>query len=135
MKPKETKAKLWHLKYFQKDNPKKYLVVATTRPETIFADVAVAVNPEDERYQKLVGREVLIPLSNKPIPVIADSAVDKTFGSGALKITPAHDVLDYDIGKRHGLPVISLFDESATLNERARVPGTHSRESVRPNHE
>ncbi|RJR25569.1 valine--tRNA ligase [Candidatus Microgenomates bacterium] len=86
------------------------LQIATTRPETIFADVAVAVNPEDKKYENLIGKKAIVPLINKEIPIIADSAVEKGFGTGALKITPAHDPVDFEIGKRHNLPVFSVID-------------------------
>ena len=89
--------------------------IATTRPETIFADVAIAVNPKDERYKKLIGQKAIIPLINREIPVIADSMVDIKFGTGALKITPAHDPTDFEIGKRHNLPIVSVIDEKGRL--------------------
>ncbi|MBO0236753.1 class I tRNA ligase family protein, partial [Vibrio parahaemolyticus] len=88
---------------------------ATQRPETIFADVAVAVHPEDERYKSLVGRRVRIPLTDRFIPIIADEAVERGFGTGALKITPAHDPADFEIGLRHGLPMPSVIDLNAKL--------------------
>ena len=91
--------------------------VATTRPETILGDAAVCVHPEDERYKHLVGKSVIVPMLNKEIPIIADDYVQMDFGSGALKITPAHDVNDYAIGKRHDLPMVNILNKDATLNE------------------
>jgi valyl-tRNA synthetase len=91
--------------------------VATTRPETILGDTAVAVHPEDERFRELVGREALIPFVNRRVPIIADAAVERDFGTGAVKITPAHDFDDYEMGKRHGLPMVSVLDEDARMNE------------------
>ncbi len=109
---------LWHLRYPLEDGTGQ-VVVATTRPETMLGDVAVAVHPEDERYRHLVGRRVRLPLTDRLIPVIADEYVDPAFGSGCVKITPAHDFNDYEIGKRHGLPLINLFTASAVLNDAA----------------
>lgn len=94
-----------------------YIPVATTRPETILGDTAVAVHPEDERYQKFIGRKVIVPILGREIPVIADEYVARDFGTGALKITPGHDPNDYEIGQRHGLPIISIFDEEARVNQ------------------
>ena len=113
----ENAGKLWQLRYQLAENPKKYLVVATTRPETLFGDTAVAVHPADERYQDLIGKEVLLPLTDKKIPIIADEYVDRDFGTGVVKITPAHDVNDYEVGKRHKLPVLTIMDTSGLLNE------------------
>ncbi len=96
-----------------------FITVATTRPETFFGDTAVAVNPEDERYRGLVGKKVVLPIINKPIPVIADDAVDRDFGTGALKITPAHDPTDFEVGQRHNLPLVDIMNPDATLNENA----------------
>jgi valyl-tRNA synthetase len=109
---------LWHLRYPLEDGSG-HLVVATTRPETMLGDTAVAVHPEDERYRHLVGRRVRLPLADRSIPIIADEYVDPAFGSGCVKITPAHDFNDYEIGKRHGLPLINLFTADAVLNEAA----------------
>lgn len=116
VKFKEVKGKFWHIRYRLKDDPTQYLVVATTRPETLLGDTAIAVHPSDERYKNFQGKKVLLPLLNREIPVIADDYVDATFGTGALKITPGHDPNDYMIGKRHQLPSISIFDESAVVN-------------------
>ncbi len=107
---------LWHLRYPVKGTDQ-YLIVATTRPETMLGDTAVAVNPEDERYQKLIGKTVLLPLVDREIPIIADEYVDMEFGSGAVKITPAHDFNDFEIGKRHALEFINVLDESGNINE------------------
>jgi len=109
---------LWHLRYPLADGSGQ-VVVATTRPETMLGDTAVAVHPEDERYRHLVGREIRLPLADRLIPVIADEYVDPAFGSGCVKITPAHDFNDYEIGRRHGLPVINLFTADAVLNDAA----------------
>src|SRR6185369_14715084 len=95
------------------------LVVATTRPETLLGDVAVAVHPEDERYQALIGQSVRLPLCDRLIPVIADDGVDPTFGTGCVKITPAHDFNDYAMGARHGLPRINVLSKDGKINENA----------------
>ncbi len=108
---------LYFFKYVLADNPQEYLPVATTRPETILGDAAVAVHPEDERYQKFLGREVIVPILGRRIPVIADEAVEREFGGGALKVTPGHDPTDYQIGERHNLAVISVLDEAARINQ------------------
>lgn len=122
---KDTKSHFYHLKYYISDgNGKptdKYLVIATTRPETIMADAAISVNPDDERYKWLKGKKVLIPLINREIPVIEDSYVEKDFGTGCLKVTPAHDINDYEIGLRHNLPVIDIIDNHGKLNEKAVI--------------
>ncbi len=110
---------LYRVRYPFVDEPAGYLEVATTRPETIPGDVAVAVHPEDSRYAGLVGRQVWRPLNRAAIPVIADAAVDREFGTGALKITPAHDKVDHEIGLRHALPVLDILNDDATLNELA----------------
>jgi len=107
---------LYYFKYVLTDNLNEYIPVATTRPETILGDTAVAVHPEDERYNHFIGRKVLVPMLNRQIPVIADEYVDREFGTGALKITPGHDPNDYQIGAKHGLPAISILDESARIN-------------------
>ncbi len=99
------------------DSTDEYIPVATTRPETILGDTAVAVHPEDERYQKYIGRKVIVPMLGRVIPVIADDYVDREFGTGALKITPGHDPNDYLIGHKHGLEIISVFDTNAHVNE------------------
>ncbi|TXF77492.1 valine--tRNA ligase [Chryseobacterium sp.] len=113
---KEQNGKLYYLKY-KIEGTEEFISVATTRPETIFGDTAVCINPNDERYAHLRGRKVIVPIANRPIPIIEDDYVDIEFGTGALKITPAHDTNDYEIGKRHGLPMIDSLDDNASLNE------------------
>ncbi len=106
---------LWHLRYPLEDGSEQ-LIVATTRPETMLGDTAVAVHPDDERYRHLIGKQIRLPLADRLIPIIADTYVDPTFGSGCVKITPGHDFNDYEIGKRHDLPLINIFDANAVLN-------------------
>ena len=113
---KENEGKLYYLRYFFKES-QDYLVVATTRPETYFGDTAVMVNPKDSRFNKLIGKSVKLPLSNKEIPIIGDSYVDMEFGTGCVKVTPAHDSNDYEVGKRHNLEQIVVFDKKGILNE------------------
>ncbi|HEY5583575.1 MAG TPA: valine--tRNA ligase [Ruminiclostridium sp.] len=108
----------WYIKYPVKDSDE-FVVIATTRPETLLGDTAVAVNPEDERFIHLVGKTLILPLVNKEIPVIADSYVDKEFGTGCVKITPAHDPNDYEVGLRHNLPQIRIMDDKAIMNDNA----------------
>ena len=115
----ETDGHLWHIRYPFVDDPAKGLTVATTRPETMLGDTAVAVNPEDPRYKQAVGRKVRLPIVGRELPVIADSYVDPTFGTGALKITPGHDFNDFEIGQKYGLPVICIFDEDAKIRAAA----------------
>ena len=112
----EEEGNLWHLEYPIK-NSNKLLTVATTRPETVMGDSAVAVNPDDERYLNLIGKNVILPIVNREIPIIADDYVESDFGTGCLKITPAHDFNDYEVGLRHKLPIINIFNDSAELNE------------------
>ncbi|MEI8134819.1 MAG: valine--tRNA ligase [bacterium] len=117
---KETKGKLHYFRYplvGRKSDEPEFIIIATTRPETMLGDVAVAVNPQDERYSKLVGRKLRLPLMNREIPLIADEYVDKEFGTGCVKITPAHDPNDFEIGLRHNLPQINVMDTSAHINE------------------
>lgn len=109
---------IWYIKY-KIENSDKYITVATTRPETMLGDVAVAVNPKDKRYKNLIGTNVILPIVNKPIPIIADSYVDISFGTGMVKITPAHDPNDYEIGKRHNLEVINVLNLDGTMNNNA----------------
>jgi valyl-tRNA synthetase len=109
---------LWHIAYPLADGSGS-LTVATTRPETMLGDVAVMVHPEDERYRHLIGRQVLLPLCDRHIPVIADEYVDRAFGTGVVKVTPAHDNNDYAVGQRHGLPMIGVLTLDATINENA----------------
>src|SRR3954463_4833017 len=109
---------LWSFAYKVKGSPTgEEIVVATTRPETMLGDTAVAVHPSDERYKALVGRAVRLPIVNRPIPIIADEYPDPEKGSGAVKITPAHDFNDFQVGKRHSLPMINVFDDFARLND------------------
>ena len=122
---KDTKSHFYHLRYYVSDGSgnrtDKYIIVATTRPETIMADAAVSINPDDERYHWLRGKKVLIPLINKEIPIIEDSYVEIGFGTGCLKVTPAHDINDYEIGLRHNLPVTDIIDDHGKLNEKAQI--------------
>ena len=113
----EEQGKLYYFKYRLADHPDQYIPVATTRPETILADTAVAVHPEDERFQKYVGRKALVPILDREIPIIADDYVSVEFGTGALKITPGHDPNDYEIGQRHNLEILSMLDKSAHVTE------------------
>ena len=114
---KENKGKLYYLRYYFADEQDKFIVVATTRPETYFGDTAVMVNPADERYKNLVGKKVVLPLISRELEIIADEYVDMSFGTGAVKVTPAHDTNDYEVGKRHELEFITVFDEKGILNE------------------
>jgi valyl-tRNA synthetase len=114
----EEQGKLWHFDYPLADG-EGYVTVATTRPETMLGDTAVAVHPEDERYAHLIGKSIKLPLTDREIPVIADDYVDREFGSGCVKITPAHDFNDYEIGKRHALPMINIFNNSAEISSEA----------------
>ena len=122
----DEKGHLWHLRYPLADgcktaDGKDYLVVATTRPETVLGDAAVAVHPDDERYKNLIGRHIMLPLVNRLIPIVADDYVDLEFGTGCVKITPAHDFNDYEVGKRHHLPLINIFDRNAAVLAHAQV--------------
>lgn len=116
----EVQSKLYYVKYYL-ENSTEYIVVATTRPETILGDTAVCVNPNDPRYQHLKGKRVIVPMVNRIVPVIFDEYVDTEFGTGALKITPAHDLADYELGIKHNLPVIDIFNDDGTLNEKAEL--------------
>ncbi len=116
---REVESKLYYVRYRMALNRDEWLTIATTRPETILGDTAVCVHPEDERYKHLHGKRVLIPLLNRSVPVITDKYVDREFGTGVLKITPAHDENDYEIGIKHNLEVIDIFNDDGTLNERA----------------
>ncbi|MEC9367208.1 MAG: valine--tRNA ligase [Pseudomonadota bacterium] len=115
----ETKGHLWHFKYPIKGEKNRFIVVATTRPETMLGDTAVAVHPEDERYSDLVGKFAVLPLVGREIKIVADEYADPEQGSGAVKITPAHDFNDFEVGRRHGLEMINIFDEHACINENA----------------
>ncbi len=116
---KEEQSKLFYLRYKVEGEKDNYVVIATTRPETILGDTAVCVNPNDERYKSLIGKRVLVPLINRSVPVIEDDYVDMEFGTGCLKITPAHDINDYEIGMRHKLESIDIFNDDGTLSEKA----------------
>jgi valyl-tRNA synthetase len=116
---RETIGSMWYFRYPIEGAENKYITVGTTRPETMLGDTAVAVHPDDERYTDLVGRNVILPLANRPIPIVADEYSDPEKGSGAVKITPAHDFNDFEVGRRHDLPMISIFDESGFLNDNA----------------
>src|SRR4029077_6233515 len=120
---KEEKAKdgkLYYLRYPLKDSDKT-ITVATTRPETMLGDTAVAVNPEDDRYRDLVGQTIALPLTGREIKIVADDYVESEFGTGAVKITPAHDANDYELGERHGLEKLVVMNDDATMNETAGV--------------
>lgn len=117
----EEQGSMWHIRYPLADNPAEAVIVATTRPETLLGDVAVAVNPEDERYTHLIGKELILPLTGRTIPVIADEYVEKDFGTGCVKITPAHDFNDYEVGKRHNTRLINVFDLEAKVLANAEV--------------
>ena len=115
---KENKGKLYHLRYYLAGEQDKFIVVATTRPETYFGDTAVMVNPNDERYKNLIGKKVVLPIIGREIEIIADEHVDMEFGTGLVKVTPAHDQNDYEVGKRHDLEFITVFDEKGILNDK-----------------
>ena len=104
----------WHLRYPLSDGSGE-VILATTRPETMLGDTAVAVNPKDERYQKLIGKTVILPLVNREIPIVGDDYVDMEFGTGVVKITPAHDPNDYEVGRRHDLPILKVMNDDATM--------------------
>ncbi len=116
---REEATKLWHVRYPLAGREGEYVVVATTRPETMLGDTAVAVNPEDARYADLIGQTLILPLADRPIPIVADDAVDPKFGTGAVKVTPAHDPVDYELGKRHNLPLIDVMTDTGLMNENA----------------
>ena len=115
--------KLWEIKYPVVEEPGQFLTIATTRPETMLGDVAVAVNPDDERYKHLHGKRLRLPLVGREIPVITDSWVSADFGTGAVKITPAHDPNDFALGERHGLPSINVMDDTAHINAEGAYAG------------
>ena len=116
----DKKGHLWHIRYPVAGEPGRFVTVATTRPETMLGDTAVAVHPEDERYLDLIGKAVILPLVNREIPVVADDYVDREFGTGVVKITPAHDFNDFEVGLRHNLDKINVFDESGVINAAGR---------------
>ena len=117
VEPRETKGFLWHIKYPIQGLPNRYITVATTRPETMLGDTAVAVHPEDPRYKDIIGKFVVLPLTGRHIPIVGDEHADPEAGTGAVKITPAHDFNDFDVGKRHNLEMINIFDADAKLND------------------
>ncbi|MBI1741808.1 valine--tRNA ligase [Candidatus Acetothermia bacterium] len=114
----EQEAQIYFIRYPLAEG-KGFITIATTRPETMLADTGVAVHPDDERYQELIGKSVILPLMNRKIPIVGDEAVDREFGTGALKVTPGHDPVDFEIGRRHGLKIISIFNKDATTNDEA----------------
>ena len=118
----EQKSSMWHIRYQIEGTENEYISIATTRPETMLGDGAVAVNPEDERYQHLIGKMAILPLSNRPIPIIADEYAKMDKGSGAVKITPAHDFNDFEVGRRHDLPLINLMTATATMESISEIP-------------
>lgn len=119
---KEMKGSLWHIQYAVEGDQARTITVATTRPETLLGDTAIAVNPNDERYQDLIGKYAVVPIAGRSIPIIADDYADPEHGSGAVKITPAHDFNDFEVGKRHNLPMINIFDVNAHLIKEEPVP-------------
>ena len=116
----EQDSHLWHIKYPYADG-KGYVIIATTRPETMLGDTAVAVNPKDKRYLDIIGKELILPLTGRKIPVIADDYVEMDFGTGALKITPAHDPNDFEIGLRHNLEVIKVIEDNGVMSENRKA--------------
>ena len=134
---RDTQSHFYHMRYFISDGnghpTDKYIIVATTRPETIMADAAICVNPNDERHHWMRGKKVLIPLINKEIPIIEDDYVEMDFGTGCLKVTPAHDAHDYEIGLRHNLPVLDIIDDRGRLNEKAVILVGQDRFEARKN--
>ncbi len=127
---KELKGNFWHIRY-QIEGTNDYIEIATTRPETMLGDTAVAVNPNDDRYKKLVGKNVILPILNKPIPVVADDYVEMDFGTGVVKITPAHDPNDFEVGLRHNLEVICILNDDGTMNDNAGAYKGLTREKAR----
>ena len=113
----ETQGKLWHFKYPLEAGQDEFITVATTRPETMLGDSGIAVHPDDPRYTKFVGKKAVLPLVGRLIPIVADEYSDMEKGSGAVKITPAHDFNDFEVGRRHELELINIFDEKAKLNK------------------
>ena len=128
---KEVNSKLYYVRYKVKDSEDEWIQIATTRPETILGDSAICINPNDDRYSHLAGKEVLVPLINRTIPIIFDDYVDMDFGTGCLKITPAHDPNDYEIGKNHNLEVINILNPNGTLNQNAKLYVGEDRFEVR----
>ncbi|MDX2195559.1 MAG: valine--tRNA ligase [Cytophagales bacterium] len=128
---KEINSKLYYIKYYSENNNNEYFTIATTRPETIMGDVAICVNPHDERYKALIGKKYLVPLINRPIPIIADEAVDMEFGTGSLKITPAHDMVDYNIGLKYNLQIIDVLSDDGTISPAGQIYVGEDRFAVR----
>jgi len=116
----EEKGKLWFIKYPLSNSPE-FITVATTRPETMLGDAAVAVNPKDERYKNLIGKKAILPIQNREIPIVADDLVDKEFGTGAVKVTPAHDAVDFEIGQKHNLPSYEIIDKRGKMTRESKV--------------
>ena len=116
---KEVSGHLYYVRYHLAESDKDFITVATTRPETILGDTAVAVNPKDKRFKAMIGKKVILPAVNRVIPIIADETVDPSFGTGAVKITPAHDPVDFEVAQRHGLPLVNILNADATMNENA----------------
>ena len=129
---KTVKTHFWHIRYPIEGEPGRYVVIATTRPETMLGDTAVAVHPEDERYKDLIGKTVILPLLDRPIPVVADEYVKRDEGTGCLKVTPAHDPNDFEIGKRHDLEFLNILNDDGTLNENAGPYAGMDRLKARP---
>ena len=115
----DQKGHFWHINYPVAGEEGRFVEIATTRPETMFGDTAVAVHPDDERYQDLIGKTLILPVVNREIPVVADEYVDREFGTGCVKITPAHDPNDFEVGRRHGLELVNVMNDDATMNENA----------------
>lgn len=122
---KEVKGNLWHIQYAVEGDKSRTITVATTRPETMLGDTAIAVHPDDERYKDLIGKMASVPVANRLIPIVADEYADPEHGSGAVKITPAHDFNDFEVGKRHSLPLINIFDENAHMISEEPVPESY----------
>ncbi|MCB1531324.1 MAG: valine--tRNA ligase [Alphaproteobacteria bacterium] len=122
---KEQKGNMWHIRYPVEGEVEQFITVATTRPETMFGDTAVAVHPEDERYQHMIGKSVVLPITGRMIPIVADEHSDPAKGSGAVKITPAHDFNDFEVGQRHDLPMVSVFDEKACILPLESIPAEY----------
>ncbi len=129
----EEQTGLWHVRYPIAGEDDRWITMATTRPETILGDTAVAVHPDDERYRDLVGKEAILPVLGRRIPIVADEAVDPAFGAGAVKVTPAHDPVDFEIGRRHGLPAITVMNLDGTMNAEAGPFAGQTREECRRN--
>ena len=130
---KEVNSKLFYIRYKVVDSDDQWLTIATTRPETIFGDTAICVNPNDERYKQLHGKEILVPICNRKVPIVCDDYVDSEFGTGCLKVTPAHDINDYEIGVKHNLESLNVFNDNGTLNGFGLHYEGHDRFEVRKN--